>query len=131
MNNMFYGLFRRVMDDKRRLQIPGEFIEGLDLQVRNSIVITNHLYCLWAFPYNDWQLIEEKAKFLPIIDKAVEMCRRYFLSGAEECQINNNSVIIPSDLVEIAGLRKNIILVGRPNHFEIWDEAKWTQAFKN
>jgi MraZ protein len=38
--------------------------------------------------------------------------------------------LIPSNLRELAGLNKEVVLVGHLTRFEIWDKAKWDEEFE-
>jgi len=93
-------------------------------------VVTNYLHCLWAFGKDDWRVIEEKAANLSLMDSAVNIYRRYFISGAQECPIKQGRITLPPDLREIAGLKKEVVLVGELKLFEIWDREIWEQEFK-
>lgn len=95
----------------------------------DCLVLTNHLNCLWAFARDDWNKIEEKAAELSLFDRAVNTYRRYFISGAQKCAMKQGRITIPPDLREIAGLRKEVVLVGELKLFEIWDKEKWEEEF--
>jgi len=55
---------------------------------------------------------------------------RYFISGAKECPLKQNRITIPADLREIAGLHKEVVLVGSLKRFEIWDKERWEEIFE-
>lgn len=93
-------------------------------------MVTNHDKCLWAFARKDWQVIEEEATRLPRFDHNVNVYLRYFISGALECPIKQKRIMIPMDLREIAGLNKEVVLVGQLERFEIWDKEKWEDEFQ-
>lgn len=111
------------------MAIPARFRDALNTKGVYGLVITNHFNCLWAFASDDWKIIEEKAADLSLFDQAVNTYRRYFISGAQECLIKQGRITIPPDLREIAGLRKEIVLVGGLKLFEIWDREKWEEEF--
>ena len=94
------------------------------------LVLTNHDNCLWAFARDDWRVIEEKAAGLSLFDRAVNTYRRYFISGAQECPLKQGRITIPQDLRGIAGLKKDVVLVGELKLFEIWDREKWEEEFE-
>ena len=127
---MFRGRSRHTLDNKGRLTIPARFREVLDSRSDNCLVVTNHDTCLWAFAREDWRVIEEKASNLPQFDRAVNTYLRYFISGAVECPIKQGRISLPIDLREIAGLEKEVVLVGELKRFEIWEKEKWEEEFK-
>jgi len=127
---MFRGRSRHTLDTKGRLAVPARFREVLTQRDEDYLVVTNHDTCLWAFAREDWRVIEEKAANLPQFDHAVNTYLRYFISGAVECPIKQGRITIPLDLREIAGLRKEVVLVGELKRFEIWEKAKWEEEFE-
>jgi MraZ protein len=127
---MFRGRSRHTLDSKGRLAIPARFKEVLAQGDDDGLVVTNHDTCLWAFARKDWQVIEEKAANLPQFNRAANTYLRYFISGAVECPIKQGRITIPIDLREIAGLIKDIVLVGELKKFEIWDKEKWEEEFQ-
>jgi MraZ protein len=127
---MFRGRSRHTLDNKGRLAIPSRFKEALDQRDEDCLVVTNHDNCLWAFSRDDWRVIEEKAANLPQFDRSVNTYLRYFISGAVECPIKQGRITIPLDLREIAGLRKEVVLVGELKRFEIWEKDKWEEEFQ-
>jgi len=38
--------------------------------------------------------------------------------------------LVPPDLRDLAGLIKEVVLVGHLTRFEIWDRAKWEEEFE-
>ena len=126
---MFRGRSRHTLDEKGRLAIPARFKEFLNQKEDDCLVLTNHLNCLWAFARDDWNNIEEKAAELSLFDRAVNTYRRYFVSGAQKCAMKQGRITIPPDLREIAGLSKEVVLVGELKLFEIWDKEKWEEEF--
>ena len=127
---MFRGRSRHTLDEKGRLAIPARFKETLKLEEETCLVVTNYLSCLWAFAKDDWRVIEDKAANLSLMDKAVNTYRRYFISGAQECPIKQGRITLPQDLREIAGLKKDVVLVGELKLFEIWDKENWEKEFE-
>ena len=127
---MFRGRSRHTLDSKGRLAIPARFREVLDQSGNDCLVVTNHDTCLWAFAREDWRVIEEKATNLPQFDRAVNTYLRYFISGAVECHIKQGRITIAPDLRDIAGLSKEVVLVGELKRFEIWDKVKWEEEFQ-
>ncbi|MBW1804676.1 MAG: division/cell wall cluster transcriptional repressor MraZ [Deltaproteobacteria bacterium] len=127
---MFRGRSKHSLDEKGRLAIPARFKEVLNNKNNQCLVLTNHFSCLWAFSSDDWRLIEERAAELSLFDNAVSTYRRYFISGAQECPLKQGRITIPPDLREVAGLDKDVVLVGELKLFEIWDRVKWEEEFK-
>lgn len=130
VNDLFEGRSRHSLDEKGRLAIPARFKEILKRKADSSLVVTNLNNCLVAFARDDWQKIKEKAVNLPLFDSAANIYIRYFISGAIECALKQGRILIPSNLRELAGLNKEVVLVGHLTRFEIWDKVKWDEEFE-
>ncbi|UCG65548.1 MAG: division/cell wall cluster transcriptional repressor MraZ [Deltaproteobacteria bacterium] len=126
----FEGRSRHTLDEKGRLAIPARFREVLNQKGDSSIVVTNLNNCLVAFAREDWQKIKDKAVDLPLFDNAATIYLRYFISGAVECPLKQNRILIPPHLRGLAGLKKEVVLVGHLIRFEIWDKVKWEEEFE-
>ncbi len=127
---MFRGRSKHTLDAKGRLAIPTRFREVLERRGEDTLVVTNHDSCLWVYARQDWLIIEQKAIELPEFDLDVNTYLRYFISGAKECPLKQNRITIPPDLREIAGLDREVMLVGQLKRFEIWDKDRWEEAFR-
>ncbi len=127
---MFKGRSKHNLDIKGRLAIPSRFKEVLEQKGDDVLVVTNHDDCLWTYSRDVWQAIEDKAAKLPQFNPDATNYLRYFISGAVECQLKNGRITLPPDLREIAGLDKEVVLVGELIKFEIWDREKWEEEFR-
>ena len=127
---MFRGRSKHTLDSKGRLAIPTRFKEALDPEDDHCLVVTNGQDCLLAYARHTWRAIEERASRLPEFDPKANVIRRYYVSGAEECIIKQGRIIISPYLKEVAGLNKEVVLVGQLKRFEIWDKDKWDKEFE-
>lgn len=127
---MFRGRSRHTLDAKGRLAIPARFREVLDHAGNDCLVVTSVDACLWAFTREDWRRLEEKAANISPFHSAGTDFLRYFMSGAEECQIKQGRITIPLELRVTADLKKEVMLVGVLKRFEIWDQDKWNVEYK-
>ncbi len=128
--DFFEGRSRHTLDEKGRLAIPARFREVLNQKGDSSIVVTNLNNCLVAFAREDWRKIKDKAVNLPLFDNAATIYLRYFISGAVECPLKQNRILIPPHLRGLGGLKKEVVLVGHLIRFEIWDRVKWEEEFE-
>ena len=130
MADFFEGRSKHTLDEKGRSAIPARFREILKKRGDSSLVVTNLSSCLVAFARDDWQKIKEKAVSLPLFDSAANTYIRYFISGAIECPLKQGRILISPDLRELAGLKREVVLVGHLTRFEIWDKARWDEEFE-
>src|SRR5699024_12518937 len=101
---MFMGEFNHNIDMKGRIIVPSKFREGLG----DSFVVTRGLdKCLFAYPMNEWKLLEEKLKNLPLTKKDARAFTRFFFSGAVECEVDKQGRInIPQPQIGRASCRE-------------------------
>ncbi|MDP4177033.1 MAG: division/cell wall cluster transcriptional repressor MraZ [Bacillota bacterium] len=120
---MFIGEYQHAIDNKNRMIVPSKFREGLG----EKFVLTKGLDgCLYAFTINEWLLLEEKLKKLPLSNKDARAFVRFFFSGANEIEIDKQGrALIPQNLIEYAGIQKDIVSIGVSSRIEIWSRTKW------
>ena len=125
--NMFMGEYHHNIDNKGRLIIPAKFRDALG----DAFVITRGLdQCLFGYSMDEWKLIEDKLKTLPLTKKDARAFTRFFFSGATECELDKQGrVNIASPLVDYAKLEKECVILGVSNRIEIWSKQQWEDYF--
>ena len=100
-NKMLIGEFKHNLDPKGRVTIPSKFREDLSV-----FVMTKGLDdCLFLYPKDQWEKIENKLKELPMTNKAVRSFVRTFFSGAVDCELDKQGrVLIAENLRDYADL---------------------------
>jgi MraZ protein len=128
---LFRGRSLHLIDHKGRVSIPTRFREILKAGGDSRLVVTNWEDCLAAYPHEEWQRIEEKLSQLSQVDRDIRAFKRFFISGASECQLDGQGrILIPPALREFAGLDKEVVLAGQLKYFEIWDKEKIEEELK-
>ncbi len=125
---MFRGITSLNLDAKGRLAVPARYREALLQQSDGQLVITiNHEQrCLWMYPLDVWEDIENKLVKLPSMSPVTQRLKRLLIGHATDCEVDGNGrVLVPPPLREYGELSKQIKLVGQGNKFEIWDEELW------
>ena len=120
---MFIGEYVHALDNKNRIIIPSKFREGLG----ERFVLTKGLDgCLYAYPMQEWMILEEKLKKLPLTNKDARAFVRFFFSGANEIEVDKQGRgLIPQNPLEYANLEKEIVSIGVSTRIEIWSKEKW------
>jgi len=126
---MFMGEFNHNIDLKGRIIVPSKFREGLG----ETFVVTRGLdKCLFAYPMDEWEILEQKLKKLPLTKKDARAFTRFFFSGAVECEVDKQGRInIPQPLRNYADLEKECVVIGVSNRIEFWAEEKWEDYFQD
>ena len=120
---MLIGEFEHSLDAKGRLIMPAKLRESIG----ERFVVTKGLDgCLFAFSLDEWANFEEKLKMLPLSNKNSREFSRFFLSGANQCEIDKQGrFLIPNNLRDAANLEKEVVIIGVGTRIEIWDKNKW------
>lgn len=125
--NMFMGEYQHNIDAKGRMIVPAKFREGLG----ESFVLTRGLdKCLFAYPMEEWKILEEKLKKLPLTKKDARSFTRFFFSGAVECEVDKQGRInIPQTLRNYSKLEKECVVIGVSGRVEVWAKEIWEDYF--
>jgi len=126
---MFLGEYRRVVDNKGRIFIPSKFREDLI----GGIVVSKGFdeRCLFLFSKDGWKRLQDKILATPVTKKNTRKFSRWFFSSASEGSMDQQGrTKIPQNLIEHAGLKKDIVLVGVSDRAEIWAKEKWDDYYK-
>ena len=120
---MLTGKYSNKIDDKGRIIIPSDLRNSLG----NRIWLVNMPDgCLNIFTQPGW--FEYMAAYITNRDQKDELARqlqRFMLGGAEELEIDSKGRIKPrQDLIDFAGIKKDVIFFGVGGVVEIWGEEK-------
>lgn len=121
------GEYQHTVDTKGRLIVPSKFREHLDGQ----FVLTRGLdNCLFGYPLEEWKILEEKLRALPMTKKDARAFTRFFFSGATEVEIDKQGRInIPSSLRQYAKVEKECVIIGVSSRLEIWAKDLWEDYY--
>lgn len=124
---MFMGEYQHNVDTKGRIIVPSKFREELG----ESFVVTRGLdKCLFAYPLDEWKLLEEKLKKLPLTKKDARAFTRFFFSGAVECEVDKQGRInLSQPLRNYAELERECVIIGVSNRVEFWAKEAWEDYF--
>ncbi|MDQ0149303.1 division/cell wall cluster transcriptional repressor MraZ [Eubacterium multiforme] len=122
---MFIGEYHHGIDSKNRMIVPSKLREGFN----GKFMITKGLDgCLYAYPMEEWKILEEKMKTLPLTNKDARAFVRFFFAGACEIELDKQGRgLIPQNLKEYAGIDKEIVSIGVLSRVEIWSKEKWKE----
>lgn len=119
------GEYQHNIDTKGRMIVPAKFREELG----ESFVLTRGLdQCLFAYPMDEWKILEDKLKQLPLTKKDARTFTRFFFSGAVECEVDKQGRInIPAPLRTYSKIEKECIVIGVSNRVEVWAKDTWDE----
>jgi MraZ protein len=123
---MFRGSSFHTIDPKGRLIIPARFREVLQAGGGDGVMLSRMDSSLFAYTFEEWKKIEDKILSLAEKSEAMRRFRRVFIGGAFELGCDKQGrILIPPTLRQYAGVKKEVVLVGVLDHFEIWDRENW------
>lgn len=122
---MFIGEFQHNIDTKGRIAVPVKFRQ----QLGAGAIITRGLdRCLFVFSSKEWETLAQKLISLPLAQANSRAFVRLMLSGAMDVEIDKQGrVLIPDYLRSYAALKKEAVVTGLYNRFEIWDALNWKE----
>jgi MraZ protein len=127
----FRSRSEHTLDAKGRLNIPSRFRDVLQDHDNGQLMVTNWHKCLKAFPVNVWERIETTLLVQGKKQPGMDSFRRYVISGVTECSLDKQGrILLPPTLRTDFELKKDVVLNGMLDHFEIWDKIAWEKETK-
>ncbi len=114
------GEYFHTLDSKGRLSVPSRLREDLG----NVFYVTLAMdKCLSVFSTESWQVFSDKVNEMSYV-KQRKM--RPLFAYAAKCELDaQGRILIPQNLRDFAGLKKNVTVVGCNDHAELWDSDRW------
>ncbi len=127
----FRSRSEHTLDAKGRLNIPSRFRDVLVSHGNEVLMVTNWHKCLKAFPVKVWERIETTLLVQGKKQPGMDSFRRYVISGVSECGLDKQGrILLPPTLRSDFDLKKDVVLNGMLDHFEIWDKSAWEKERK-
>jgi len=130
----FKGQYEHSIDDKGRVAFPAKLRKNLnpDAQERFTIVRGQSEECLYLYPENEWQAVEEKLSKVNSFSKKGRLVKRYLLRFAEDLSLDKqNRIALPSDHMDYSAIESKVIFIGMGEHIEVWSPSKLQEADAN
>ncbi|MGC8596166.1 MAG: division/cell wall cluster transcriptional repressor MraZ [Candidatus Kryptoniota bacterium] len=119
----FKGRYEYVLDSKGRLSIPAKLRKSLSPEANDTFVVTRGIEkCLYVYPLDEWRQLESKLRSLnQFVEKHRFFTRTLLMWASEEFTLDSQSRIsIPRNLLEFAGIEKEVIVIGALERIELW-----------
>jgi MraZ protein len=121
---VFQGTAALSLDGKGRMAVPARHRDALSALSGNQLTLTQHpAGCLLVFPRPAWEEFRAKLLTLPM---EADGWRRFFVGSAADVELDSAfRVLVPPELRLMAGLDKDVLLMGMGQRLELWDPARY------
>lgn len=128
----FIGEFEATLDAKGRFLLPVGFKKQMPETGAEPFVLNRGFEkCLSLYTTKSWKPLFSDLSKLNDFDPKVRQFKRYFLNGATQVELDKaGRILLPKNLMEYAGLDKEIVLVSAIDKIEIWDKVKYQEFFE-
>lgn len=125
MDQKFLGEYEHAIDDKGRLTVPAKYRAGFE----SGMVLTKGIdRCLYLFPTDRWDDLEQKASALPLTNPTAREFQRHFFGGAVDLMADKQGrIILHPRLREYANIDNQAVIIGLSSYCEIWDPESWRE----
>ncbi len=99
--------------------------------VQECFVIKRAVFqpCLELYPMKEWNKMMEKLNGLNRFNRKHNDFIRRFTAGVKTVEVDaNGRLLIPKDLITVAGITKEVTVSSAVNILEIWDKERYEAA---
>ena len=127
----FYGQYRTTMDSQGRISLPSKLRavqgDGDKTLLSEEIVLAKGLEgCLSLYPQSEWQDVQRRLSSLHFTKRDFRFfIRRLYSSAAILTPDKNGRIVIPDHLIDEAGLKKELLVIGVNRWIEIWNPDRY------
>jgi MraZ protein len=123
---VFLGEYGLKFSSPGRVILPKKIREELS-DSREIILSRGMDGCIWGFDLKGFEVEANKQIEISSTDLRARDLRRYLFSGSERVELDKQGrFVIPTKLLEYAGIKDELVIIGSGDHFEIWNGGSWT-----
>ncbi len=121
---MFIGSFKYSVDSKGRVSIPARFRKYVNPEANDTFFMTRGIVrCIDIYPQDYWR--EEVLKRIDQLDDfdiEESTFKRMLLELAAEDKLDSQArLLVPRNLLEFAGIEKDVLILGQNKKIELWN----------
>ena len=118
------GKYPAKLDDKNRLFVPAKLRGELGNTFYVTIGVNCGHRCLTVYTEEGWQKLTDKYDQLPIAQKSGATSLLFIY--ATECNPDKQFRFgLTQNLIDFAGIKREVMIVGRAGQAEIWDAEEF------
>ena len=118
------GKYSAKLDDKNRLFVPAKLRADLAERFFVTLGVNCGHRCLTVYKAEDWQMLENNYNNLPISQRGAATSL-IFMNAAECIPDKQFRFGLTQFLQDYAGIRREVVIVGRAGQAEIWDAEEF------
>jgi len=125
------GTYECRADAKGRVMISSAFKKQLSSVLQDGFVVKRAVFqpCLELYPMQEWSLMMQKINKLNKFKKKNNDFIRRFTAGVQLVDTDvTGRILIPKNLMDFAGIEKQVVMSSSVNIIEIWDKDKYEKA---
>ena len=123
------GTYEYSLDPKHRVFVPPRYRENLAAEQGRHFILSMGLdHCLYLFLPSQWEkLLNDGQETFNLKDKRkARAAKRFLFSTAMEAPLDDQGrILVPQNLKDYAGLKKEVMVLGSGNKAEIWDKKSY------
>ena len=127
----FSGNFPLRMDSALRVAVPAKFRTVLDRvyeKTSSKVVLMPADGKIQVLPVPVWENMKKQLESLPEFDPDSDALRTFIFGNMAVCSLDaQNRIRLTPGLCGMAGLEKEVVVVGQQDKMEIWDAARWKE----
>ncbi len=127
----FIGTYDCKADAKGRVMIPVTLKNQMAPIINKGFVIKRSVFqpCLELYPMEEWNLLMEKMNRKNRFKKKNNDFIRRFSAGVKPVEVDaTGRLLIPKNLIAVAGINKEVVLSSAINIIEIWDKDSYEKV---
>ena len=118
------GKYPAKLDDKNRLIVPAKLRGELGEAFYVTLGVNCGHRCLTAYTQADWHTLSENYNALPISQRGAATSL-IFINAAECTPDKQFRFMLTQNLLDFAGISRDVVVVGRAGQAEIWDAEEF------
>ncbi|HUH45963.1 MAG TPA: division/cell wall cluster transcriptional repressor MraZ [Arenibacter sp.] len=129
----FIGTYDCKADTKGRVMLPMALKNQMSPILNDGFVIKRSVFqpCLELYPMSEWNLLMQRVNKKNRFKKKNDDFIRLFTAGVKVVEIDaTGRLLIPRNLVDIAGITKDVVLSSRISIIEVWDKDSYEKVLE-
>ena len=118
------GKFPAELDDKNRCFVPSKLRESLGENFFVTLGVNCGHRCLTVYTAAEWQTLSDNFNALSI-HKRAGATSLIFMNAVQCCPDKQFRFGLTQFLLDYAGMKRDVVIVGRAGQAEIWDAAEF------